>query len=152
MVRLCYFDDRKYKIFVNSIIANIDFKNKNELEKILRKVIKWLDDRYQICISGLFEVDIFVQEGVGIFIELEKISSIISRKDIDLKINVIYNCEFLFRTDFYDSIDDLNNVFYNQGYYYINTKDMYRILDFIEYGEIIYEPKLKINRDFIRIK
>lgn len=151
-MKFYYIDDKSCKVFVNNIIANINLKNKEELEKFLKKIVKCIDNKFNYSIFGLFEVDIFVNEKVGMFIKFEKINSIISYRDIDLKVNIIYNCDFYFKTDFYECLENNINVFYKDDFYYTNIDNIIDITKYIEYGEIIYDNKLNIERDFLRIK
>lgn len=151
-VRFYFVDDKCYIVFINNFISNIDFKNKNELEQFLKKTIKWIDSKYDISISGLFEVDIFVNDKVGIFIKFEKINSVISYKDTDLKINIIYNCQFYFKTSQFECLEEFEKIYFNEGYYYINVDKLSNLDKFIELGDVVYDNKLNLERDFIRVK
>lgn len=152
VVRFLFVEDNSYIVFINNIIFNVNLENKKEVQELLTKVIKFLDLKYHVSVTGLFEVNIFVNDNIGIFIEFEKINSIISYKDTDLKINIIYNCDFYFKTECFECLKDFQEVYFEDGYYYINVKKLTNLDNYVEFGDVIYRNKFNLERDFIRIK
>ena len=139
-------------MFVDKFFYNGDLKNINEVEMILKKVLRLFNYKYNISFNGLFDVDIFLNKKVGMFINFKKNNSILFSKNTDLKINIINNCDFYFKTLDFEIIEDLNEIYYNEGYYYVNIDKLCNLDNYIEFGDFLYSSKIKIEREFIRIK
>ena len=67
------FQNNEIIIYLNkSYIKNIDFQNKKTLENYLNKILKKIKNKYEIYISGYYNVKIFLSEEYGIIIDIQK--------------------------------------------------------------------------------
>lgn len=159
-MKICEIDDDIYKIFLNDLeIKNINVESEKSLESTIRGVILRLKSKYDIVLKGLYDVSIFIKEGVSAYIIIEKVNTFLFReKDIDLRIKIIFNSKFYFKTFDYDVIKAFNDVYFYNNEYYTEVSNLEDINKYIEFGEIIYDDNLniehlglKINKNSIKI-
>ncbi len=53
-------------------IKNINFNNKEDIEKYLKKLFKLLKNKYDIAIEGFYNITIYKDKNYGIVLHLEK--------------------------------------------------------------------------------
>ena len=95
-MKICEIDDDIYKIFLNDLeIKNINVASEKSLESTIRGVILRLKSKYDIVLKGLYDVSIFIKEGVSAYIIIEKVNTFLFReKDINKYIefgDIIYD-------------------------------------------------------------
>lgn len=144
---MCEIDDDIYKIFLNDFeIKKIDVSSEKSLERAIREVILRLRFKYNIVLKGLYDVSIFIKEGFFAYIVIEKINTFLfGEKDIDLRIKIILNSKFYFKTFDYDTVKSLQNVYFYNGQYYTDVSNLKNINKYIEFGEVIYDNNLNIE-------
>ena len=159
-MKICEIDDDIYKIFLNDLeIKNINVASEKSLESTIRGVILKLKSKYDIVLKGLYDVSIFITEGVSADIIIEKVNTFLFReKDIDLRIKIIFNSKFYFKTFDYDVVKAFNDVYFYNNEYYTEVSNLEDINKYIEFGDIIYDDNLniehlglKINKNSIKI-
>lgn len=159
-MKICEIDDDIYKIFLNDLeIKDINVESEKSLESTIRGVILRLKSKYDIVLKGLYDVSIFIKEGISAYIIIEKINTFLFReKDIDLRIKIIFNSKFYFKTFDYDVVKAFNDVYFYNNEYYTEVSNLEDINKYIEFGEIIYDDNLniehlglKINKNSIKI-
>lgn len=159
-MKICEIDDDIYKIFLNDLeIKNINVASEKSLESTIRRVILRLKSKYDIVLKGLYDVSIFIKEGVSAYIIIEKVNTFLFReKDIDLRIKIIFNSKFYFKTFDYDVVKACNDVYFYNNEYYTEVSNLEDINKYIEFGDIIYDDNLniehlglKINKNSIKI-
>ena len=159
-MKICDIDDDIYKIFLNDLeIKNINVASEKSLESTIRGVILRLKSKYDIVLKGLYDVSIFIKEGVSAYIIIEKVNAFLFReKDIDLRIKIIFNSKFYFKTFDYDVVKAFNDVYFYNNEYYTEVSNLEDINKYIEFGDIIYDDNLniehlglKINKNSIKI-
>ena len=159
-MKICEIDDDIYKIFLNDLeIKNINVASEKSLESTIRGVILRLKSKYDIVLKGLYDVSIFIKVGVSAYIIIEKVNTFLFReKDIDLRIKIIFNSKFYFKTFDYDVVKAFNDVYFYNNEYYTEVSNLEDINKYIEFGDIIYDDNLniehlglKINKNSIKI-
>lgn len=83
------------------LINNIDFNNKNDLEKYLKKLFKILKNKYEIIIEGFYDITVYVDKYYGVVIHMEKDDVDYYdyyRNQVDMRIITI-DTEFLYLVD-----------------------------------------------------
>lgn len=159
-MKICEIDDDIYKIFLNDLeIKDINVESEKSLESTIRGVILRLKSKYDIVLKGLYDVSIFIKEGVSAYIIIEKVNTFLFReKDIDLRIKIIFNSKFYFKTFDYDVVKAFNDIYFYNNEYYTEVSNLEDINKYIEFGEIIYDDNLniehlglKINKNSIKI-
>ena len=142
----------KYTLFIAREYFNkVDISKQKDLEVLLTKIILNFKDKYNLKLSGLYSVEIYINDRVGAFIYIEKTDTFIHYRDIDLKIKIIKNSKFYFKTDDFEILSDMNNIYFYNEYYYIDTDELDNILNYIEMGEIIHSEDINISEG-IKIK
>lgn len=131
-----------YVLFLSSgYIGSIDYDSKEEIGLYLKKIILLLKDSYDVVFNGFYYVNIYINEKLGMFIEIDNIEGYDSLDlDVDLKITVHYDSDFYFKTDNYDFINNYRRVKFSGNNYYINVDDIDTndIIKIVEFGEFIY--------------
>ena len=68
-----FIDELILDIYIKKeLIDNIDFNNKNDLEKYLKKLFKVLKSKYDVVIEGFYDVTVYIDKYYGVIIHLEK--------------------------------------------------------------------------------
>ncbi len=127
------------------IVKKIDFSNPNELESFLKRIFLFIKKRFNILMSGLYYVDIYINKKAGAFIFINKDNSFIRTKEIDMRIKIIYDNNFFYKTSEYEIIKNEKDIYYYNNHYYINIDCLSEITKYLEFGEIIYDNNLNIE-------
>lgn len=140
-----------YILFLsNDYIGTIDFDSKEEIGLYLKKIIVLLKNRYDLVLRGFYEVNIYINEKIGLFIEIENIEDYdFMTEDIDLRIVVHFDSDVYFKTDNYDVISNYSRIKFLNDNYYVSVEDISvnDIVKLIESGDFIYGDSCnKIDR------
>lgn len=126
----------KYKLSFDNIE-----KLNNEIKSIFIKLIK----KYHFDFFGYSKVDIYENKKYGSILEINKIyNSDFNIEIIDLKLSVHRNMPFYLKIDDYFSFMS-RKITVKEDKFYININDIDNILEYIEYGKIIYREKEVLN-------
>lgn len=141
-----------YILFLsNDYIGTMAFDSKEEIGLYLKDIIVLLRKRYGLVLKGFYEVNIYLNEKVGMFIEIENIEDYdFLIEEIDLKIVIHFDSEVYFKTDNYDFISNYSRIKFLDNNYYINVVDINEkdIIRLIELGEFVYGDSCnKIDRE-----
>ena len=94
-------DDNNIIVFLNKFnIKNIDFKNKENIEKDFRNIFLKLKHVYGLNIKGYYNINIYMDEYYGAILEIE--NEDIEYFDyfetqIDMRVNVVSDNNFLYK-------------------------------------------------------
>lgn len=119
----------KYELFFD----NIEKLNK-EVKNIFIKLIKV----YNLDLHGFLKVYVYCNKIYGYVLEIETLYNDSDFEAVDLKLVIYENCEFYFKTDDYFLISKFDKIYYDKDYFYVNLKEFYNLMKFIEFGEIVY--------------
>ena len=103
------------------LIDNIDFNNKNDLEKSLKKLFKILKNKYDIVIEGFYDITVYIDKYYGVVIHMEKDDVEYYdyyKNQVDMRIITI-------DTDFLYLVDDIPQNLLNKVDVIIKEKDIY---------------------------
>lgn len=131
-------DDYNYTLYLNNLyIKDLNFDSKEEIESYLKKLFLIIKNRYDVDISGMFEIDIYVNKNYGIVVdifkeELEYLDYFTNQ--IDMQVNVIKDSIFLYELD---NLINKDNIYLYNNKYYINTDDINDI-SIYENGQLIF--------------
>ncbi len=68
-----FIDELILDIYIKrELIDNIDFNNKTDLEKYLKKLFKILKNKYNIVIEGFYDITVYIDKYYGVVIHMEK--------------------------------------------------------------------------------
>ena len=82
---------------------------------------------------------------------MDKNDSFIKSKEIDMRINIIFDDMFFYKTNIYEILKDIKNVFYYENFYYTKIDNISNIIKLLEFGDIIYDNNLDVENVGIRI-
>ena len=116
----------------------IDIYDKDEIEELVRKVFSKIMKKEKI--HGDAIVNIYVNDNYGIIIKIEVDNNCYYSDELDLKIIMHLNNNFLFEIDYFNlkelNIKNQNIYYYNDKFYLeivnpIDNKDLLKLSDFI---------------------
>lgn len=127
--------------------VKLDLINNLILIKDIKKVLERIINYYQYDLAGMYNVVIFENDDYGYILELKKIKDFEYGNYLDLKLNIKYKQSFYMVCDNYNYLSDLSNIWYKDGYYYVNIKEIKDKTRIFEYGDILYK-----DMDFLQCK
>lgn len=109
-----YINNDEYIVYVNNLYYTFD---KNNIDNILKKILKRLKKIYDIQIYSTFNVECYVDDNYGIVLEIKREydSFNLYSKKTDLNINYNYT-KFLYEVDDYFINSDNKYIFNNKIY------------------------------------
>lgn len=145
-----------FNIIIYKDEINFDLKQKDSLEKYIKKIILNIKRKSLININGFYKIIVYHNEKFGIILDIIKEDELDFFKDfLDFKVLVNYN------SDIYLSFEDFflinnKNIYYKDNKYYINIKYLKEkdIIKLSEYSKVIYGENLnniKHKLKFVRI-
>ncbi len=143
-----YISDNILDIYLKKeLIKNYNFKNKDELEKYLKKLFKILNDKYKIKIEGYYEIDVYLDNNYGVIINLNREDYDYYdyfKNQVDMKIRII-DTEFLYEVeDIPKSLLDKVSVNIENDKIYLKIEKKLKKLEMmklLESSKIVYDKK-----------
>lgn len=143
-----YISDNILDIYLKKeLIKNYNFKNKDELEKYLKKLFKILNDKYKIKIEGYYEIDVYLDNNYGVIINLNREDYEYYdyfKNQVDMKIRII-DTEFLYEVeDIPKSLLDKVSVNIENDKIYLKIEKKLKKLEMmklLESSKIVYDKK-----------
>ena len=127
--------DDKYLFFTNKIYI---FDEEKDISMFLKDMFLMINEVYSLELFGYFKVDIFIDDKIGVFVEISKLDDYISySKKIDTKV-IINRNSFYFKTNDLSMIYQYEPIYKKDNYYYVSTKDVDNVLDLLDFCEIDY--------------
>lgn len=142
-------DDNNIIVFLNKFnIKNIDFKNRENIEKNFRNIFLKLKHVYGLNIKGYYSINIYMDENYGATLEIEhediEYFDYFDNK-VDMRVNVINDNKFLYKIKDIFEIDkkilkDIDAYIFKDEYYIKIRKEVtdYEMGIILENGELIY--------------
>ena len=117
----------------------MDFNSKESIASYAKTLVLRLKRIYGIVLQGFYQMKIFVNDFVGMFIELVKLDDFeFELMTIDLKVIIFFHQTFLLQCTDLDFLDRFSNVYFMAPYYYgVLRKDEFLLPD-LEYGKLVY--------------
>lgn len=141
-MRIESINSNDYSIYVNSLYINgLTINNKEEVGMFLKDLIVRLKNIYNITLKGFYEVEVYINKHIGIYIEIKKVKKIDFYMDeIDLKININFNSKVYYKTLQYFIINKYKGIKFKDGYYYINIDNISSsdINSLVEHGSFVF--------------
>lgn len=142
-------DDNNIIVFLNKFnIKNIDFSNRENIEKNFRNIFLKLKHIYKLDIKGYYDIKIYTDKYYGAVLEIEHEDiEYIDYFDsqIDMRVNVIKDNEFLYKIDdifLNDRIINKIDIYNFKEEYYIKIKkelNNYDMAYILENSNLIYD-------------
>ena len=145
-MKIKFIDNLTLDIYViKELIGGIDFKNKEELEKYLKKLFKTLKYNYKVEICGFYDITVYVDKYYGAIFHLEKEDLEYYdyfKNQVDMKI-VIVDTEFLYYVDFIpkDMLNSFKIIVKGDNLYLKIKKELNRhdMMFLLENSKLVYE-------------
>ena len=141
-----FIDELTLDIFVkNILIENINFSDKDSLEKYLKKLFRILKNKYSIIIEGFYDVTVYIDKFYGVIFHLEK--EYIEYYDyfknqVDMRIITI-DTDFLYLVDDIPSnlLEKVNVLIKDNEIYLKIKKDLNNLemMNLLENSKVVYK-------------
>lgn len=123
------------KIFMFVNICYVSSLQKIDLIEEVKNII--LKYRVKLRLKGFYKVKVFVNEKVGLFIEMCKIDELEYSNTLDLRILVFYDEDVYFETDDYFVLEGCEKIRFYNNKFYCDVKNV-SILGVVEFGSFIF--------------
>lgn len=133
----------KYVLFIDKygFDDNILYKEEN-LEIFLKNIFLIIYNKYNFILNGIYQLDIYNNSKLGLYIEIYNIDEYLFCDEINLKINIINNAEFYYVTEYFDIISNYNDIYYYNDKYYINVDMLDNLNKFVEFGDFLLKSNI----------
>lgn len=140
-----YIDELTFDIYIkNQLIENINFDNKEDIEKYLKKLFKILNQKYKIIIEGFYNITIYIDKHYGIVIHLEKEELEYYeyyKNQVDMRLITVHTDFMYLVNDIPKSIIDKIKIENKDNNIYIkiiNKLNDLEMMKLMEFSEIVY--------------
>lgn len=141
-----FISDLIFDIYVKkSLIEDIDFSIKDDIEKYLKKLFKILKDKYSLVIEGFYDITVYIDKYYGIVLHLEeeKLDYYEYYKNqVDMRLITI-DTEFMYEVDDIPTniLDKVNIYTKNNNIYLTIKKDLTNLemMNLIENSKVVYK-------------
>ena len=141
-----FIDENVFDIYIKKDgLGNVDFNNKDNIEKYLKKLFRILKNKYFVKIEGFYNITIYIDKYYGVIFHLEKEELEYYdyfKNQVDMRI-ISIDTEFLYL------VDDIPNVLSNKIKICIINNNIYlkikkeltnlEMMNLIENSKIIYD-------------
>jgi len=154
-VKVKIIDDDNMIVYLSKCyIENINFTDKDSLEIYFKDLFKTLQKKYDINISGYYDIDVYIDNYYGVIIEMMKEDlEYYNYFDDKLEMQIVIhdNISFLYLYKDYFDIEKINDsqiYKYKDNYYLKIDKDISNIefARILEFSDIIYRNTDKIAK------
>lgn len=134
--------DKKYKL-----------EEKQEIIKLVKNTVLRANRIYRLNLKGFYKVRVYLNQKVGLVIEIINVDDISLNDAIDLRVLVYFDQDFYIEVDNFDFLPLHKKVLYVDDQYYINvdTLSEQEIFSLLEFGEIIYKTDVIDNFRFAKL-
>ena len=140
-----FIDEITFDIYIKKdLIDNIDFNNKDDLEKYLKKLFKILKNKYDILIEGFYDITVYKDKYYGVVIHLEKEDLEYYnyfKNQVDMRI-ITVESEFLYLVDDipYNIFDKINILVKENEIYLKIKKELTKLemMQLLENSRIVF--------------
>jgi len=147
-VSIKFIDDLTLDIYIKKeLIDNIDFSNKDDLEKYLKKLFKNLKNKYQLIIEGFYDIEVYIDKYYGVVFHLEKEDIDYYdyyKNQVDMRIITI-DTEFLYLVEDipFNLLNKANIIIKDNEVYLKIKKELakYEMMELLEISRVVYDIK-----------
>lgn len=133
-----------FSIFINRDYLDIDdYKDQDQVVKYVKILVKKL--RNKLNLKGFYKLKVFVNNIIGLFVDVIKIDDLEYSNILDLRVIVFLDSDIYFETDDYFLISDNKKIIFYDDKFYCSVVDLDNIYNYLEFGNFIYgDEVLKI--------
>lgn len=144
-MKVTILDQDYYSIYLSHAYSLInDFSNKELIGDYAKNIIVKLKKTYGIILNGYYQMKVFVNDKVGMFLELRKLDDIdFDLVSIDLNVIFFLKQPFLLKVSNFDYISNFSPIYFWQNYYYVSFDKIDDPLRYLEFGDIIYGEEVE---------
>lgn len=140
-----------YNVFINKEFAkDTIFDSKDEIINFIKNFIFKHRNKLKMC--GFYKIKVFVNNWVGMFLEIIKMDDLEISNSLDLRIIVYLDEDFYYETDDFFIIEEFDEIrCLNNKYYCIVNDKFTNLLEKCEFGRFIYGKEVinLLNNSFV---
>lgn len=147
-MKLFLIEENKFEVYIsNRYLINYDLSVRHDLEKLLKNVFKKIEKINNGDIKGSYNIEIFTNKNCGCYLIISRKYLGFTPNDIDLKINILFDSDFYFITNNYETVKSAKDLYFYKNKLCINANNIDIIDKYVEFGEIL--PFIKINKELL---
>lgn len=133
-----------YLIYINGkYLEKEAVLTKEDIGNLVKEKLYKLKDK--LFLKGFYKVIVFLNQKIGMFLEILKLEDTSIYKSLDLRIIINEDAVFYYKTLDFFLIKDCNSLRYFDGYFYCLVDDKFdELLEKVEFGNFIYGDKVII--------
>ncbi len=121
---------------------DIDLNNKLELVETIKNLLKKVEYRYKLFLSGFYKIKVYPNDKLGVFLNIIKIDDNEFSNTTDFRIVIYPNEKFFVETELYELFNDVEIRYYNNKFY-IDIKDIDDVISISDMINVIYGNEVK---------
>lgn len=127
-----------YMIYLNKIyLKNKELNDKEEIIELVKKIL--IKKKKYLNLRGFYKVVVYVNQKIGIFIEVSKIEDSSYLDNLDMRVIINKEADIYFEVDDYFVVEQCKEIRYKEGKFYCLIDDYFDdILEKVEFGRFIY--------------
>lgn len=140
-------------VYMIPIDKNCNLEEKQEIIKLVKNTVLKANKIYHLNLKGFYKVRVYLNQKVGLVIEIVNVDDISLNNAIDLRVLVYFEQDFYVEVDNFDFLPLHKKVFYIDERYYVNvdTLSEEEIFSLLEFGEIVYKTDTIDNFHMARL-
>lgn len=143
LMRVEKVNDDFINIYFNPFyFKDIDLNNKMELVDVIKELIKKVEVRYKLFLSGFYKIKVYPSKKLGVFLNIIKIDDNEFSNTTDFRIVIYPNEKFYLETEVYEVFNNVKKRYYNNKFY-IDSEDIENIDSISDMINIIYGNEVK---------
>ena len=132
-------DVKEDKTIVYLYKYQLSFNDIEKLNKEIKNIFVKLIKVYKLDLYGYLKVYVYCNEQYGYVLEIETLYDDSDFETIDLKLVIYDNCKFYLKSNDYFLFDNVDEIYYDNDYYYVNLAYLNNLISYIEHGQIVYK-------------
>lgn len=137
----------QFRVYVNNLyFPYLNWDDKDEIAKNMRKFILKLNQNYHLSLKGFYRASVYVHKKIGTFIEVEKMDDFdLEIHTIDLRLIIYLNQPFLIGVEDYDLLPKGRKVYFYQNRFYIEPIHLssFSLISLLEMGNVLYGEEVE---------
>lgn len=143
-----FIDENNLTVYLNKLyLKDTKFKDKVEIECYFKRLFRELKNRYNLELSGLFDIQVYINEDYGIVLSINKDDADYYDyfiNQMDMRVNVLIDSKLLYRIpDIFIPTMNLENknIYYHKNIYYLDSEICNELFEFcsIAFGDEVDE-------------
>lgn len=136
ILKVEFINDELINIFINrKMLSDINYDE--DLVGVIDKLVYRIDEIYKVGLCGFYKINCYINEKLGIFLDIIKIDDNEFSNTTDFRILLNNNSKFLLEVDLTNIVDNIPIRVYD-GNFYISVDNIESIDKYIDNCRVVY--------------